>query len=125
MNRFASDLDLSYLIGRDLTSIGIDQFALSLMLNAEVLSADRTESGILENVIMDSDVFIRLEGSWRLTDASGVVVDESMEHAERKAYRVHVLLGLKLLRYVVESPTALIFAFEKGFCLSAFDDSDF
>ena len=60
MNRFARDLDLSYLVGRELVSISIDQFAIRLVLSAEVLSADRRSTGVLDNVVMDSDVFIRL-----------------------------------------------------------------
>lgn len=93
----------------------MDQFTLRLTLGAEVLSADRRESGILENVVMDSDVFIGIEGSWSLTNSTGVVIDESMEHSERKSYQVHVLLELKLLSYSVLSDTTLELTFEKGF----------
>jgi hypothetical protein len=124
VNRFPSDLDLSYLVGRDLSFIGIDQFSLYLTLNGEVLSADRGPTGILENVVMDSDVKICIEGSWNLADGSGGIVDESMEHAERKSYRIHLLLGLKLLSYRVFSDTTLKLTFEKNFCLSVIDDSE-
>jgi len=124
MNGFPSDLNLSYLVRRDLTFIGIDQFSLYLTLNAEVLSADRGPTGILENAVMDSDVHIRIEGSWRLADGSGGLIDESMEHAERKSYQVHLLLGLKLLSYLVSSETTLKLTFEQGFCLSVIDDSE-
>jgi hypothetical protein len=124
MKRFPQDLDLSYLLGRQLTSIGIDQFSLRLFLNAEVLSADRRPSGILDNVVMDSAVFIGIGGSWTLTDQTGAIVDEWMEHFDRKSYQIHVLLGLKLLGYAVPSATTLTLQFEKRFSLSIFDDSD-
>jgi hypothetical protein len=124
MHRFSPDLDLSYLVGRELTFIGIDQYQLYLTLNAEVLRADRRESGVLDNAVMDSDVHIGIGGSWRLAGSSGSVVDESIEHSNRKSYQIHVLLGLKLLRYSVVSPTTLEMRFEGGFCLSVVDDSD-
>jgi hypothetical protein len=124
MHRFSPKLDLSYLVGREITFIGIDQYQLYLTLNAEVLSADKRESGVLDNVVMDSDVHIGIGGSWRLTTGSGSLIDESMEHAVRKSYQVHVLLGLKLLGYSVTSPTILDMKFERDFCLSIIDDSD-
>lgn len=124
MYRFLPNLDLSYLVGRELTYIGIDQYQLYLVLNAEVLSAERRESGILDNVVMDSAVNISIGGSWSLATSSGSVIDESMEHAERKSYQIHVLLGLKLLGYSVASETTLNLKFERGFCLSIIDDSD-
>jgi hypothetical protein len=124
MYRFSPNLDLSYLVGRELTFIGIDQYNLYLTLNAEILSADRRESGILDNVVMDLDVHIRIGGSWRLAMDSGSVIDESMEHADRKSYQIHVLLGLKLLSYLVTSATTLDLRFEGGFCLSIIDDLD-
>jgi hypothetical protein len=124
MHRFSPNLDLSYLLGRELTFIGIDQHQLYLTLNAEILSADRRETGVLDNVVMDSDVHIGIGGSWRLATDSGSVIDESMEHADRKSYQIHVLLGLKLLSYTVASATTLDLRFESGFCLSIIDDSD-
>lgn len=124
MHRFAPNLDLSYLVGRELTYIGIDQLHLYLVLNAEVLSADRRASGILDNVVMDSNVNISIGGSWSLTAFSDLVIDESMEHAGRKSYQIHVLLGLKLLGYSVASETTLNLQFENDFCLSIIDDSD-
>ena len=124
MNRFAPNLNLAYLVGRTITFVGIDQWHLYLTLNAEVLSADRRPSGILDNVVMDSDVHIRIGGSWSLVTKQGSIIDESIEHSERKSYQIHVLLGLKLLSYSVTSETTLDLRFENGFSLSIIDDSD-
>jgi|694.fasta_scaffold60429_6 hypothetical protein len=124
MYRFSPNLDLSYLVGRELTFIGMDQWHLYLTLNAEVLSPDRTETGIQDSVVMDSDVHIRIGGSWRLATASGAVVDESVQHGDRKSFQIHFLLGRKLQTYSVASATTLDLRFESGYCLSIVDDSD-
>jgi hypothetical protein len=74
---------------------------------------------------MSPDVHINIGGSWSLTTESGSIIDKSMEHAERKSYQIHTLLGLKLLSYSVTSETTLDLKFEKGFCLCIIDDSNF
>jgi hypothetical protein len=124
MIRLSPELNLAFLVGRELTYIGFDRYRLNLTLVGEILSADRRESGLLDNVVLDSDVHIGLIGSWRLAADSGLVIDESMEHAERKSYRVHVLLGLKVIGYSITSETTLDLKFENGYCLSIIDDSD-
>lgn len=125
MYRFPLDLDLSYLLRRQISYIGIDQYNIYLTLNAEILSADRRPSGVLENVVMDSDVHITVSGPWSLAAESGSVIDHSMEHAERKSYQIHVLLGLRMVGYTVVSETTLELKFENGFCLSVVDDSPY
>jgi len=123
MHGFPSNLDLSYLVGRELTYLGLDCHHLYLTLNGEVLSADRRESGVLDNVVMDSDVKIGIGGDWSLVDSSGYVIDESVEHSERRSYQVHVLLGQILTEYTVVSETTLKLVFGKGHCLSLIDNS--
>ena len=123
MNGFPKNLDLSYLVGRDLTYIGLDLYQLYLTLNGEVLSADRRDSGLLDNVVMDADVNIGIGGEWILADSSGSVIDESVEHSERKSYQVHVLLGQRLTAYAVVSETKLNLLFGSGHCLSLIDNS--
>ena len=123
MHGFPSSLDLSYLIGRELTYLGLDRHHLYLTLNGEILSADRRKSGVLDNVVMDSDVKIGIGGGWSLVDNSGAVIDESVEHSERRSYQVHVLLGQSLRGYSVVSETTLELVFESGHCLSLIDNS--
>ena len=123
MHGFPKNLDLSYLVGRELTYIGLDLHQLFLRLNSEVLSADRRDSGVLDNVVMDADVNIGIEGDWILADSSGSVIDESVEHSERKSYQVHVLLGQRLTAYAVVSETTLNLLFGRGHCLSLIDNS--
>lgn len=118
------DLNLSYLVGRDVGSIGIDLCSVYLTLNAEIVSGTRRDTGVWDSVVMDSPVNFWIGGTWSLTDSSGTVLDHSMEHVERKSYQIHYLLGLKLSGYTVVSETTLALEFEKGFRFVLVDDLD-
>ena len=50
MNRFSSDLDLSWLVGRPVTFIGIDQYSLYFTLNGEMRPAGKRPFGARDKV---------------------------------------------------------------------------
>jgi hypothetical protein len=66
---------------------------------------------------------IRLEGVWILKGEDGAVIDRSMEHAERDVWRVHKVLGRKIVRCVVRDDRHVDVFFE-GSVLEIEDDSD-
>lgn len=57
-------------------------------------------------------------------DKDGKTIDQQMDFALRDSFKLHKLLGSKILAYQVESPTCLGFKFDLGFVLKVHDDSD-
>ena len=66
---------------------------------------------------------ISVEGKWELRDRSGNLVDSAQDHRERRSYRVHVVIGVPIIRVAVEPPRSFSLFFENGMCLTIFDDS--
>lgn len=122
MHRFAQDLDLSFLVGKELNFITIDQNSLYLALGEP--TPDSEDEAAEEEAESDNAIDIAIGGSWYLDSEAGDTVDESMEHNERESYQIHLLLGLKVLSFAVVNDTTLELRFESGFCLSVVDDSD-
>lgn len=81
MHRLPKSLDLTPLCGLEVIQVIIGQNEVILLFHPE---------GV-----------IRLEGAWILKDEDGAVIDRSMEHADRDAWRVHKVLGRKIMQCVV------------------------
>lgn len=103
MHRFSKSLDLAPLCGLEVIQVGIGQ--------NEVIFCFHPEGAI------------RLEGAWILKDEHGAVIDRSMEHADRDAWRVHKVLGRKIAKCVVRDDRHLDIFFD-GAVLEIEDDSD-
>jgi hypothetical protein len=69
-------------------------------------------------------VSISVEGDWRLQGPAGNVVDQSQENVAREAYRLHHLLGKRVVRASVDPPRSLTLHFECGHELWVFDNSE-
>lgn len=66
---------------------------------------------------------IRLEGAWILKDDAGAVIDRSLKHEARDAWRVHKILGRKIETCVVRDDRHLDVFFDCA-VLEIEDDSD-
>ena len=66
---------------------------------------------------------ITVEGRWELADATGRLIDQSSEHAERGFYKIHVLLGNPVKSFAIEAPEWFSLRFDSGLTLKVFDDS--
>src|SRR4051812_39513955 len=60
---------------------------------------------------------VGVEGGWSLRDASGRVVDQQVDLAERKAYCIHVLLGRTVTTSDVAPPESFTLRFDSGHAL--------
>jgi hypothetical protein len=103
MHRIPKSLDLAPLCGLEVIQVAIGQNEVILRFHPEGA--------------------IRLEGAWILKDADGAVIDRSMEHADRDAWRVPKVLGRKIMQCVVRDDRHLDVFFD-GAVLAIEDDSD-
>lgn len=99
-----TDLPLERLIGQQFNFIGLGLF--QIQFHASGVAA------------------IHVEGRWELHDPSGAVVDAAEEHADRKAYRVHHILDVPIVRFTVDAPRSFTLHFESGHSLTIYDESD-
>jgi hypothetical protein len=67
---------------------------------------------------------ISVEGDWELLDGSGKTVDRGQSNAEREAYRLHRLLGKRVVGTELDPPRSFALKFEGGHVLRIFDDSE-
>ena len=104
MYRFPQNLDLSHLTGCEVVQVSHAPFNLCFKL--------------------EPDNHINLEGAWRLFNSAGKIVDEGNVQESKDSYRTHQLLGQKVQRCIVASPTTLAIVFENGWKLEVVDDSD-
>ena len=102
MYGFKDQMMMSWLIGREVTQLGIGQAEVTLTL---------FPGGALV-----------VPGGWELLGPTGQVVDRRVPHAERTEYRLHHLLGAEIADVLVESETRLIMSFGNGFRLALLDD---
>ncbi len=103
MHRIPKGLDLSPLVGLEITSLSIGQHEVILRFHPEGS--------------------VRMEGAWTLKDKKGIIIDESMEHADRDSWRIHKLLGSKIAKCVVRDGQHLDVHFD-DYVLEIEDDSD-
>jgi hypothetical protein len=104
MYRIAPDIDWSFLEGLEVTQVCFDQFNL-------LLSLYPTGS-------------INIEGEWALHDSKGKEVDRRVEHSARDCWRVHRLLGTKIIKCVRVSDRVLGLHLDDRSVLTITDDSD-
>jgi len=78
---------------------------------------------LLFHFLMEPAGTISVEGYWELVDPDGVVLDRQEEPSERDAFRVHVLLGRKVIGSKVSPPESFTLAFDSGHTLRVCDHS--
>ena len=100
-----ADLDLSAFVGAIVERIDLGEFVLQFRF------------------AMDPPGVIGVEGDWELRAGDGQLLDHQMEPAAREGYRVHTLLGQRVLSYAVHPPTSFVLTFERGHTLRVFDSS--
>ena len=66
---------------------------------------------------------IAVEGHWELRDQSGYLVDQAQPTHEREGYRVHRVIGRKVVASLVDAPTSITLKFDSGHRLQIFDSS--
>ena len=98
------DLPLERLIGQQFNFIGLGRFQIQFHIS--------------------SVGAIHVEGRWELRDPSGVAIDSEQEHVDRKAYRVHEILDVPIVRFSIDAPRSFMLHFESGHTLTIYDDSD-
>ena len=103
MNRIPKGLDLTPLRGLEVIQVAIGQYEVILQFHP---------TGA-----------ITLEGAWVLKDKEGTLVDQSMEHSARDAWRIHKIIGRKISECVVKDDRHLDVHFE-DLVLEIEDDSD-
>lgn len=98
-----ADLDLSFLLGAELTQICIGAYQLQFHFHPE---------GQLS-----------VEGAWEFRGPSGSVIDRSADGpaAERAPFELHRLLGRAVCATEVSAPSWLAVRFGGGFELRLFD----
>jgi len=71
---------------------------------------------------------ITVESAWELLGADGTIIDRSLDDdqlpSDRDAYRLHVLLGCRVVEAKAEPPKSISLTFEKGYTLRVIDDSE-
>jgi hypothetical protein len=98
------DLQLERLVGHEFNFIGLGRFQIQFHVS--------------------SVVAIHVEGRWELRDAAGVIVDSDQEHAERDAYRIHLIIDVPIVRFALDAPRSFTLLFESGHSLTIYDDSE-
>ena len=65
-------------------------------------------------------------GKWQIKDALGTIVDESIEGlpSTRQQYRVQVILGSEVKKFVIDAPRSISLTFSSGYSLTIYDDSE-
>ena len=66
---------------------------------------------------------IAAHGMWELRDSKGRLVDQELEHADREAYHIHVILNADVVSYRIDPPDSFSLTFSTGHVLTIFDDS--
>ena len=99
-----ADLNLERLRGATLIQVAIAEFQIQFRFEPE------TE--------------IAVEGRWELRDRSGHIVDLAQRHAARDVYRVHQLLGRRVVGSQINPPESFTLEFDSGHRLQVFDSSD-
>ena len=66
---------------------------------------------------------ISVEGDWELYGPSGALVDFQEEPSEREAFRIHVLIGRKVVSSEVSAPEWFELEFDSGHRLRVYDRS--
>lgn len=104
MHGVPKDLPLHHFVGDRLTQIGISEYELHFHFQ-------------------DAGSILVL-GDWELTDLGKQLLDRSMEHKDREAYKVHLLLGQSVSQFSVSPPRSFTLRFTSGHNLTVFDDSE-
>ena len=99
----STNLNLSFLIGRPLTMVGLGEFQVQFHFHPEGC--------------------VSVEGDWELLGPDSVSIDRSMKNAERAAYRLHRLLGQEVAAFDVDPPRSFSLKFSNGLVLRVFDNS--
>jgi hypothetical protein len=66
---------------------------------------------------------IYAESRWELRGPAGEIVDSASEHSERDCYRIHKIIDVPVVRFVIDAPSSFTLFFESGYALTIFDDS--
>jgi hypothetical protein len=99
-----ADLDLQRLSGATLIQLAIGEFQIQFHFEPETQ--------------------IAVEGRWELRDRSGHVIDLAQSNADRDVYRIHQLLGRRVVGSQVNPPESFTLEFDNGDRLQVFDSSD-
>jgi hypothetical protein len=69
---------------------------------------------------------INVEGKWQIYDASGTIVDESIDGlpSTRQHYRVHVIFDSDVEKFDIDAPHSFTLTFANGHKLTIHDESE-
>ena len=120
MNGVPADLDLTFLVGQELTTISISQWSLQFMFqHAQRLQHSDQPAG-----------HIVVWGSWRLCSALGTVIDESvgpvrdspLGNQSQHGWEVRSLLEDAVESAELDVPDSFTLRFTSGNRLTIYDD---
>ncbi len=109
-----ADLDLSDFLGATLVQICLGTTQIQFNF------ADRYPLPIGQRAPLSPS--IHCEGEWILLDGKGTVLDQTKPLADRGEYRLHRLLGGRVVQVRVASPTSFELIFESGVTLRFLED---
>lgn len=104
MHGVPPDLPLDRFVGRECNQIGLGRFQIQFQFSG---------TGSLH-----------VESRWELRCPMGEIIDGAREHVERECYRIHRVIDVPIVRFVIDSPRSFTLFFKTGEALTVFDDSD-
>jgi len=104
MYHFRPDLNLLHLIGAEIVQVSLAEYNLYINLEPK-------------NVI-------HIMGQWQILDSMDRIVDEGNLDEEKDAYRVHKILGKKIVGYDVQNEKRLVFRLDNEWKLVMIDNSE-
>lgn len=110
-----ADLPLQPFVGTTLNQIAIGQFQIQFQFD----KPEKTSDGGIRHHPRS----ISVQGGWQLHNSSGDVIDEEQEHAARRHYRFHEIIGTEVTAYRVDSPNSFCLVMSNGHILTICDDS--
>jgi hypothetical protein len=99
------DLDLQFLHGADVIQVCLGLSQVQFVFHPEAN--------------------ISVEGDWILYAADGSELDRSRPSPRQEAFQLHRLLGQRVEKTTVSSPSWIALHFESGELLRIFDDSEY
>jgi len=111
-----SHFSLAALLGQEVNVVLLGLYQMDVIFQAPDPRAGSGDGGL------------PIEGAWELTYRAELL-DQSTErspeaNAARDAYRIHRLLGRRVVDWDVEGPAAFSLTFDDGYALRVFDDLD-
>lgn len=95
---------------------------LDLFLNAELIYIGLGVHQIQFDFFPQGNISV--EGMWKLESEKGEIVDLMQSHEKREFYKIHKIMGMRVVSCQVTPPTSFSLRFENGYSLTIYDSSE-